>query len=196
MNRLPEGRVKYTSIIKGRTFPGDSEPTYGLGMLYEKDGDDLKDFMVEVKNCIDEKFSSLSDRKRAEIFDNVFKDCDEMEKYEEDESTRGKFILSFRVFDPPLLPLRNDELRSSIEEKDDKEFYPGCWAIPVVDLWARTGPKHKNNPGVTLVLKAVLKTRDDDRIGSVFNQRAAFDDVKPAEFTPPKSVNKAMESFL
>jgi len=160
----PEGRVSYSNVFKPRRNDLSGEMEYDITLIFPKDAD-LTALKQAAFEALKDKFGPNKDA-WPDNLRQPFRKC--RDKWKKDRET-GQDIVPQGMEDPDAVfitaktimkpGLVDAALQDIIEPRD---FYGGCWARISVRPYAYD---KKGNRGVSLGLRNIQKTRDDEAFG-------------------------------
>ena len=161
----PEFRVSFPKI-----FSPDDKNKFGLAMLFPKETTDISVLMSEVDRVVKEKYpKGAPDNLMRSVHDGDTKTREEQEGMWYVNAKAGKYRPG--LIDQNLQPI-----------VDEAEFYPGCWARAVVNVFSWEDPKH-GTKGISVGVRNIQKIRDDEPLISRVKAEDEFGAVQEPETT-------------
>lgn len=180
--KTPEFRVSYPSVFKTKYNELADKEEFVVQALFPKDGTDLTGFKNAIKAAIAQKWPKGLEKKTKEMVSKNYpiKDGDEMDKPE----TAGMWVMNFKAnenYQPAVVSTKKDpETGEFVKLTSEREFYGGCWARAMINVYAYEAKTQKGavaNAGVSFGLGNIQKLRDDEKFGGMnFNPEEDFAD--------------------
>ena len=171
----PRFRASYAYVWEPRQADEDSEPRYGVSMLFPKTTD-ISKLKRAALNAAKKKWGNKAEAmlKQGKL-KMPFRDGD-VDRDDDPNYQNMVFINANAKRKPGIV----DQNVQTIIDED--EFYSGCWARATVNFFAFDV---KGNRGVGVGLNNIQKLSDGDRLDSFTN---AEDDFEPVEI--PRELKK------
>lgn len=100
---------------------------------------------------------------------------------EEFEASFEQEFINPKAGKPPQTLIKRGGVVEKVTEEEDI-LYPGCYVAVSIGAYAYDGDKKKSiKPGVSLNVRAIMFTKDGERLGDVVNAEAEFEDFESAE---------------
>lgn len=167
--RTPQFRVSFPHVFEKHGFK-DQEPKYSIVMLFPKNTD-LKDIKRAVHNAATEKWGAKE--KWPKQMRMPFRDGNEKSDLMGYENTI--FITASSKQKPQVIGrLKNADGDFPRLEKEDGEFYAGCYARATLIAFAYDTA---GNRGVSFSLQNIQKLADGEQFSGRKNAEDEFDEV-------------------
>lgn len=157
----PEFRVSYPNVFTPKSFQEGQEAKYSIQMIFDK-GADLSKLKELAATAVKEKWGDKPPKKMRSPF------RDGNEEREDAHYKDTIFMNCSSKFQPGLINERKEEII------DEKDFYPGCYAIATVNAYAY---EFMGNAGVAFGLQNIMKMKDGEKLGGDHSAAADFDSV-------------------
>lgn len=163
----PQFRASYAYVWEPRQADEDSEPKYGISMLFPKKSTDMKSMKRAALAAARKKWGNKAESMmKMGKLKMPFRDGDE--ERGDDPVYKGMIFVNANAKRRPQIVDKDVE---PILEQD--EFYSGCWARATVNFFPFDV---KGNRGVGCGLNNLQKLSDGDRLDSF---ASATDDFEP-----------------
>lgn len=158
----PEFRVSFP-----RVFEADEHGRYGVAMIFDKD----VDFTVLRKVIAAKKKEQWPQGPKGQYSEPIL-DGDESQASREE--LVGKMYINAKAgkYRPGLVGPDKTEIQ------DEAEFYPGCWARAVINVYPWT---FKGKCGISVGVRNIQKLRDDEPLVSFAKAADEFDAVDTSD---------------
>jgi hypothetical protein len=166
----PEFRVSFPHVFEKHSGFEGQEPKYSLVMLFDKNID-LKELKRAAHNAAVEKYGPKE--KWPKNFRMPFRDGDEKTDLAGYENTI--FVTATSKQKPQVVSNKKVDGAFPRIEKEDEQFYAGCYARATLIAFAYD---KAGNKGVSFSLQNVQKLRDGDQFSGRKNADDEFDDVE------------------
>ena len=166
--RTPKFRVSFPSVFRPDSF-GDSEPKYGLTMLFDKDDTDLTLMKKAVEAVARAKFDLKKLKAKKKKLKLPFRDGDTDDARSGYDGYENNIFVNVtsKVNKPKVVGLDKKDI------ENESDFYAGCFARAVLSIYPFDRPDSK---GVTFGLLSVQKLEDGNPFGTSSDPESDFDD--------------------